>query len=122
MAGLHRVAQQGFRANVQAYESARPSFPAEALAQIESLLRSDSLILDVGAGTGKFTRLLASKYGPANVQAVEPVQEMRECFQTAVPGVQIQAGTADALPLPDRSMDCITCAQVICTCSSHSQR
>lgn len=112
MAGVHKVAQQGFRANVQAYENTRPSFPAAALTQIASLLRPDSHILDVGAGTGKFTRLLASKYGPANVQAVEPVQEMRECFQTAVPDVLVQDGNADALSLPDRSMDCITCAQV----------
>ncbi|KAK9820666.1 hypothetical protein WJX74_002948 [Apatococcus lobatus] len=111
MAGVHRVAQQGFRANVQAYETARPSFPADAIAQIVSLLRPDSQILDVGAGTGKFTRLLASKCGYANVQAVEPVEEMRECFQTAVPGVCVQDGSADFLPLPDSSMDCITCAQ-----------
>lgn len=118
MAGVHQVARQGFGANVQAYESARPSFPADAICYILSQLRPDSQILDVGAGTGKFTRLLASKCGPAHVQAIEPVKEMRECFQRTVPDVRIKDGQADTLPLPDSSMDCITCAQVSLSMSS----
>lgn len=109
---MHKVAQQGFGAQVQAYESARPSFPTAALTQILSLLQPGSQILDIGAGTGKFTRLIAAKCGTVNVQAVEPVQQMREVFQQVVPGVKIQEGHADNLPLPDSAVDCITCAQV----------
>ena len=66
-------------------------------------------VLDLAAGTGKMTRLLA----PSGVDlvAVEPVAGMRAAFEEAVPGVEILDGTAEAIPLPDASVDAVVVAQ-----------
>lgn len=65
-------------------------------------------VVDVAAGTGKLTRQLVPT--GARVIAVEPLDEMRAQLRAAVPGVEALAGTAEALPLPDASVDGITVA------------
>ncbi|MGI5239885.1 class I SAM-dependent methyltransferase [Dactylosporangium sp. CA-139066] len=61
--------------------------------------------LDLGSGTGRFTPLLAEAFG-GPVYGVEPSERMRE--QAAVhPNVQYLAGSAEAIPLPDRSCDVV---------------
>jgi SAM-dependent methyltransferase len=62
----------------------------------------------VGAGTGKFTRLLVPT--GAHVLAVEPLAEMRAQLEAAVPGVEVLAGSAEELPLDDSSVDVATAA------------
>jgi SAM-dependent methyltransferase len=47
----------------------------------------------------------------ARVIAVEPVREMRDQLEAAVPGTEAIAGRAESLPLADASVDCITVAQ-----------
>jgi SAM-dependent methyltransferase len=66
-------------------------------------------VLDLAAGTGKLTRMLA-KTG-AEVVAVEPVDEMRARLTRSLPGVKALDGTAEAIPLPDRSVDAVTVGQ-----------
>jgi len=63
---------------------------------------------DIGAGTGKFTRLLAQT--GAGILAVEPVEPMRAAIG-GMPGVHAVAGTAQAVPAGDRSLDAVICAQ-----------
>ena len=65
-------------------------------------------IADVGAGTGKFSRLLLAT--GAHTLAIEPVDEMR-AQAARLPGVEALAGTAQALPLAAGSVDAIVCAQ-----------
>jgi SAM-dependent methyltransferase len=61
--------------------------------------------LDLGSGTGRFTRVLADTFGgPA--YGVEPSVRMREQAEPH-PGVHYLAGSAEAIPLPDRSCDVI---------------
>ncbi len=60
-------------------------------------------VVDVAAGTGKLTRQLVPT--GARVIAVEPLDEMRAQLRAAVPGVEALAGTAEALPLPNASVD-----------------
>ena len=43
--------------------------------------------------------------------AVEPVPQMLEKLSAALPQVKTLAGTADAIPLPDESVDAVVCAQ-----------
>ncbi len=94
-----------------AYERGRPDYPATAVAHVVRVLgiASASIVLDVGAGTGKFTRQLAPS--GARLLAVEPVAGMREKLASALPGVEALEGTAEAIPLPAASVDAVTVAQ-----------
>ncbi len=93
------------------YERARPDYPEEAVAWLASELRigPDSDVLDLAAGTGKLTRQLA-RLG-ARLIAVEPDDAMRAELRRILPTVDARAGTAEAIPLADASVDAITCAQ-----------
>ena len=99
---------EGFDPGASVYEQSRPSYPAEAVTwMIDSLgIRPSSRVLDLAAGTGKFTRLLHGR-----VVAIEPIEGMRRQFVSAVPGVPVIAGVAEAIPLADESVDAITVAQ-----------
>jgi ubiquinone/menaquinone biosynthesis C-methylase UbiE len=111
MTGIHPTAQAGFSAAAEVYERARPGYPDEAVAWVAQRLgigpRRD--VLDLAAGTGKLTRQLVPL--GARIVAVEPVDAMRAELERAVPGVEALAGTAEAIPLPDASVDAVTCAQ-----------
>ncbi|HVQ17908.1 MAG TPA: class I SAM-dependent methyltransferase [Actinomycetes bacterium] len=102
--------RQSFGANADAYERYRPTYPAAA---ITSVLGSAPLRdLDLGAGTGLLTRAIL-RLGH-EVVAVEPDPQMRAVLTRSVAGlagVEVQAGTAESIPLPDRSVDAITVGQ-----------
>ncbi len=96
-----------FGAAAGAYERGRPPYPPES---IDWLLPAGARqVLDVGAGTGKLTRLLSGR-GLA-VTAVEPSAGMREQLRQAVPGAAVHAGTAEQIPLAGRSVDAVLVAQ-----------
>ncbi|MGC0153212.1 class I SAM-dependent methyltransferase [Chromobacterium vaccinii] len=111
MSPIHQAARQGFAKEAQAYERGRPAYsPALAGWLRESLgVDAGTVALDLGAGTGKFTRLLAGVAG--EVAAVEPVDQMRAELQAGLPGLKALKGTAESIPLPDASVDVVTCAQ-----------
>ena len=90
-----------------AYERARPGYPADAVLWLAGETPCD--VVDLGAGTGKLTRSLAAL--GHHVVAVEPLAEMLEQLRAAVPGVTGVVGTAESLPLPDGSADVVACAQ-----------
>jgi len=66
-------------------------------------------VVDLAAGTGKFTALLVPT--EAHIVAVEPVPEMRETLARTVPGVEVMDGTAEDIPLPDGFADVVAAAQ-----------
>jgi SAM-dependent methyltransferase len=68
-------------------------------------------VVDVGAGTGILTGALA-RLG-ADVVAVEPDQAMLAELRRRLPGVRAVEGTAEALPLPDQSVDAVLCGQAM---------
>jgi MOSC domain-containing protein YiiM/SAM-dependent methyltransferase len=108
---IHVAASRGFSAGVEAYERARPSYPPEAVETIvETLgLAPGRTLLELGAGTGKLTRLLAPT--GARILAVEPVEAMRAKLLDVVPGVELVDGTAEAIALPNASVDAVVVAQ-----------
>ena len=90
-----------------AYERGRPSYP---VAIVDWLLSSrPDRVVDLGAGTGKFTRDLVGRVG--EVVAVEPDAGMRAAMARVLPGVVALAGIAERIPLPDRSVDAVVAAQ-----------
>ncbi len=68
-------------------------------------------VADVGAGTGILTGALA-RLG-ADVVAVEPDQAMLAELRRQLPGVRAVEGSAEALPLPDQSVDAMQCGQAM---------
>ena len=72
-------------------------------------LGSGRRVLDLGAGTGKFTKYLLAT--GAEVVAVEPVVAMRERLTAAFPRVRALSGQAEAIPLGDATVDAVVCAQ-----------
>jgi SAM-dependent methyltransferase len=104
---------RSFDAAAEAYERARPGWPQEAveIAAHRLGLERGAAVLDLAAGTGKLTRRLAGRF--ASVTAVEPLDGMRAVLEEAIPFVRALAGTAEAIPLPDRSVDAVFVAEAI---------
>lgn len=96
-----------FGAAAAAYERGRPSYPGRAIGWL--LPPGATRVADLGAGTGKFTRLLRDR--GLDVVAVEPLSGMRAELARTVPGVPVLAGTAEEIPLPDHSVDAVVAAQ-----------
>ena len=98
---------RSFDVAADAYERTRPDYPAAILDPLP--IPATATVLDLGAGTGKLTRVLARRY--AHVIAVEPLDGMREILERVVPAAQALAGRAEAIPLPDGSVDAVFAAQ-----------
>jgi SAM-dependent methyltransferase len=102
---------QAFDGAAQAYVRGRPDYPPQILDWLKGELRlgPGASVVDLGAGTGKFTRLV-NETG-ARVIAVEPVLGMRQALLAEVPGVEALEGSATSIPLPDASVQAVVCAQ-----------
>lgn len=105
------AAARGFQRGAGDYEAARPGYPDDVVRfLVEALdIGTGRRVLDLAAGTGKLTRLLTGR-GAALV-AVEPVAAMRSTLAELVPEADVRDGTAEAIPLPDDSVDAVVVAQ-----------
>jgi SAM-dependent methyltransferase len=109
--GVHRSAGIGFERAAEAYERGRPDFPNEAVAFLTERLRlrPATILVELGAGTGKLTRQLAPT--GARIVCVEPVAAMRAELIAGVPGIEAVDAVAEDLPLADGSADAAAAAQ-----------
>ena len=107
MTDRHTAHATSFTHNADEYAAVRPGYPEEAV----DLLLPDGArdVLDLAAGTGKLTEPLVAR--GVRVVAVEPADGMREQLVARLPQVEVHAGTAEAIPLPDASLDAVTVAQ-----------
>ncbi|MEL6224315.1 MAG: class I SAM-dependent methyltransferase [Cyanobacteria bacterium J06627_8] len=105
---------QRFSNRVDHYIRYRPRYPSEILTTLrrDCQLSSQSLIVDVGSGTGFLSELFLSN-GNA-VVGVEPNAEMRlagEYYLSQFENFQSIAGQAEAIPLEDGYADFVVAGQ-----------
>lgn len=101
-----------FGGQASAYETGRPDYPVAAVAWMLEFARRGGhrlRVVDVGAGTGKLTRVVAAL--GAETIAVEPDTEMLTVLHTAVPGIPTFVGTAERMPIPEASVDAVVLGQ-----------
>lgn len=106
--------KERFSDRVDQYVKFRPSYSDEVIQYLYGTigLRPESVIADVGAGTGIFTRLLLEQ--GSKVIAVEPNPDMRQAAvdqSSGNPNFQAASGSAEETGLADNSVDFIVCAQ-----------
>jgi SAM-dependent methyltransferase len=90
-----------FGAIADDYDRLRPAPPDAA---VDWLLPAHSHVaIDLGAGTGLLTRMLARKV--AQVIAVEPDDRMAAVLRVRSPGVHVLSGSAEAIPVAEASAD-----------------
>jgi SAM-dependent methyltransferase len=110
-ARIHPAAAAGFEASADRYERGRPTYPPDAVEALVSELRlgEGRHVVELGAGTGKFTALLAPT--GAAITAIEPVPAMRAALERTVPTARAVDGTAEAIPLGEGTADAVVAAQ-----------
>ncbi|KAG9318885.1 S-adenosyl-L-methionine-dependent methyltransferase [Chiua virens] len=127
---VHTVAQVGFGAGNDLYDRARPSYPSDSVRFIKNAVESAAPlnIVEVGAGTGLFTRALLAENSDrtniASLKAIEPSAGMREVFKQRVNHalVSIGDGTFDNVPTVENGWaDLVIIAQAFHWCPDYSK-
>ena len=91
----------------EAYERGRPSYPPDA---VRWLLGEHPLtVLELGAGTGKLTRVLVEL--GHDVHATDPDAAMLRVLERELPGTPTAEASAEDIPLGDASVDAVVAAQ-----------
>jgi ubiquinone/menaquinone biosynthesis C-methylase UbiE len=91
------------------YDRARPSYPQDA---VDWMLQSNPRdVIDLGAGTGKFTRQIADRAHAlkGHIIAIDPDAQM--LAKLAGSGIETLVGTGERIPVDDATADLVTCAQ-----------
>ncbi|MCC3277685.1 class I SAM-dependent methyltransferase [Arthrobacter sp. zg-Y40] len=106
-----RQLADSYQAGGEHYDRIRPGYPAEAVDWLVSRPGFPPVrdVADVGAGTGKYTRVLQA--AGLSVHAVDPSADMLAQLSRSLPQVPVSVGTAEDTGLPDRSADTVTVAQ-----------
>ena len=96
-----------FATVAEAYDRARPSYPAAAAAWLVG--NHHATVVELGAGTGKLTELLVA--AGHDVIATDPLPEMLSRLRERVPGARAAVATAEHIPVASFSADVVVCAQ-----------
>ncbi|KAJ7267472.1 S-adenosyl-L-methionine-dependent methyltransferase [Mycena rebaudengoi] len=121
---VHPISAAGFaKGTNELYNEARPTYQPEVLSILRKTITSgDPLnVVEIGVGTGLFTRALLSHPEWASVQhlkAIEPSEGMRETFSkyTTDDRVVLLEGTFDATGVDSSWADLIVIAQAFHWC------
>jgi SAM-dependent methyltransferase len=92
---------------VDAYDRARPTYPREAVEWLVG--QQAATVLELGAGTGKLTALLAEL--GHDVVATDPDQTMLERLTRNLPEVRTIVASAEDLPVGAQAYDVVVAAQ-----------
>ncbi|HWI09251.1 MAG TPA: class I SAM-dependent methyltransferase [Solirubrobacteraceae bacterium] len=103
-----------FRTSAAAYDRHIGRYgPALARALIAATnVSAGQRALDVGCGPGALTAVLCELLGADRVNAIDPSEPFAEACARRLPGADVRAGSAEALPFPDHSFDA-TLAQLV---------
>lgn len=98
-----------FLTSGDAYDSfmGRYSSPLAAAFADSAGVKAGHSVLDVGCGPGALTSVLSERLGPKAVSALDPSPPFAAECARRCPGVDVQVGTAEALPYPDDSFDAV---------------
>ncbi|KAG6814380.1 hypothetical protein H0H92_010966 [Tricholoma furcatifolium] len=127
---VHATAQTGFgQGTNEHYDKSRPSYQGFSLDYIRDAVKSvsDVNIVEIGAGTGIFTRALLShprwSTDVKQIKAVEPSAGMREVFEKTVKDerVTIQDGTFDTTGVDEHWADLVVIAQAFHWCPDYDK-
>ncbi|WP_298036661.1 methyltransferase domain-containing protein [uncultured Microbacterium sp.] len=98
---------KSFESIGEEYDRYRPGFPDAAADAI--LPERVNAVLDLGAGTGKFTELLVERAD--RVIAIEPSVAMLDVLRAKLPAIETRVAGAEDIPLDRASVDAVTVAQ-----------
>jgi len=103
-----------FSDRVENYIKYRPGYPSEIIDYLKSedILKSDSVIADIGSGTGISSEMFLKNGN--TVYAIEPNTPMREAAEKLLSkydNFRSIDAAAENTTLPDNSIDLIVCAQ-----------
>lgn len=108
----NQVSQTSYDKNHETYDKFRPGYTQKTVAKVIEVckLTENSKVVEVAAGTGKFTNELV-KATKAEITAVEPSTGMLESFRKNFPNIEAIQASSYKIPLPDASADAIIVAQ-----------
>lgn len=108
---LHPAAQKGFSSAAELYQQVRPDYPQDIVSWLQDQLQlcTNSQVIDLGSGTGKFLPYLQQI--TSHIIAIEPVQEMLAQLQHVYPEIQTLQASSEHLPVTANSIDAVICAQ-----------
>ncbi|KAK7203984.1 S-adenosyl-L-methionine-dependent methyltransferase [Myxozyma melibiosi] len=110
-AQVNTTSLSAFDANHSLYDKFRPTHYKPA---VDALIKHLALppaanVIDLGAGTGKFTELIAGR--GFNLSAVEVSDGMLATFRKKLPDIPALKGSSYDIPVADHSVDAIFIAQ-----------
>ncbi|CAG84433.2 DEHA2A03168p [Debaryomyces hansenii CBS767] len=123
MPQTHSTAINSYNSNHSSYDQLRPSFSPKIVDQFLVDLGLGSIkdnkivydnkkkILELAAGTGKFTRNLVDHGWSDQLIVVEPSEGMLKTFDKKFPEIRKFQGSSYDIPLPDSSVDSVIIAQ-----------
>ncbi|XP_045196545.2 uncharacterized protein LOC123551575 [Mercenaria mercenaria] len=116
--GIHRTAREGFKEGTF-YEQYRPEYTDELVSHVVENLYIENNdvhydILELGAGTGKFTRKILERF--TNLQksrylASDPLKDFLSVLRQQTQDLGTLVCSASNIPLPNSSVQNIICAQ-----------
>ncbi|THH12025.1 hypothetical protein EW145_g260 [Phellinidium pouzarii] len=125
---VHQLAKTGFGTGTnELYDRARPTYQSDVLSHIRKAAgaKQPVNIIEIGAGTGIFTRALLAhpewQTSVGELKAIEPSEGMRDVFSRTVadPRVSVSEGTFDGTGVSDGWADLLVTAQAFHWCPDH---
>ncbi|TIA94146.1 hypothetical protein E3P81_00357 [Wallemia ichthyophaga] len=131
MSHVHSIAKEGFGPNSNLYDEHRPSYSEEAVSEIiRNIPNKPARVLELGSGTGIFTRALLS-HTTTEIQsliAAEPSEDMRKTCADSLNNdivkgreVEVIEGTFEHIEAEDDLFDIVIIAQAYHWCADYDK-